>query len=53
MKNAMTCTAYIRAYWPLLIARWAAFTGVALVIAFFAGQDIRAIWPVVLLGAAS
>lgn len=47
----MSCTAYIKAYWPLLIARWAVFTGIALAIAFFAGQDMRAIWPIFLLGA--
>ncbi len=47
----MSCMAYIKTYWPSLIARWAAFTAIGLGIAFFAGEDMRTIWPVVLLGA--
>jgi len=44
----MTCTAYIRTYWRLLLVRWAVFAGVALAIAFFTGQDLKAIWPAAL-----
>jgi len=47
----MTCANYVKAYWRLLLVRWAMFTLVLLLVAFVTKQDLRTIWPIALIGA--
>ena len=45
----MSCTQYLRRYWPLLVARWAVFALLMSGAAFFGGWDLREMWPLIIV----